>query len=86
MKTALPLAPELWGMRTSASSYLLMSASPLATEQSRQRLVKAVIAFTEGTALFPQAYEQQLLDQFVRGRLTIDEVVYYLEAQASYGC
>jgi len=51
----------------------------LATEQSRQRLVEAVISFTQGTSIFPEPYERQLLDQFVRGRMTIDEVVYYLE-------
>jgi hypothetical protein len=60
-----------------ASCYVPVAA--LATEQGRLRLVKAVIAFTEGTALYPASYERQLLDQFVRGQLTIDEVAQYLE-------
>jgi len=59
-----------------------VQASSLATEQSRQRLVEAVISFTQGTSIFPEPYERQLLDQFVRGRMTIDEVVYYLEISA----
>ena len=54
----------------------------LATEQNRQRLVAAVIAFTMGVPCLVQPREQQVLDQFTRGRLTIDEVVYYLEATA----
>jgi|GEM_PF-1601191 len=56
-----------------------LPVAALATEQGRLRLVKAVIAFTEGTALFPDSYERQLLDQFVCGHLTIDEVAQYLE-------
>jgi hypothetical protein len=59
-----------------------VQVSSLATEQSRQRLVSAVISFTQGTSIFIEPYEKQLLDQFVRGRMTIDEVVYYLETSA----
>jgi hypothetical protein len=47
----------------------------LATVQSRQRLVAAAIDFTQGTALAPQQYERALLDLFVRGFLTIDQVI-----------
>ena len=51
----------------------------LVTEQSRQRLIKAVISYREGTYLVTEPTQQRLLNQFVQGRLTIDEVVYYLE-------
>ncbi|MBD2768850.1 hypothetical protein IC235_13220 [Hymenobacter sp. BT664] len=36
---------------------------------------------TRGTALAPMEYEQQLLNQFVSGELTIDDVLTLLEAQ-----
>ncbi len=56
-----------------------------ATEQSRQRLVAAVIAFSMGIPCLIQPQEQHVLDRFTRGHLTIDEVVYYLEATAKPG-
>ncbi|MGI4741588.1 MAG: hypothetical protein ACRYG7_40995 [Janthinobacterium lividum] len=59
-----------------------LQVSPLATEQSRQRLVAAVISFTQGTPFLVEPRQQQVLDRFTRGHLTIDEVVYYLEAAA----
>lgn len=55
------------------------------TEQSRQRLISAVLAYVSGgTNLFPNPREQHYLAQFQRGRLTIDEVVYYLESSKSF--
>ncbi|MBJ6110797.1 hypothetical protein JAO73_17365 [Hymenobacter sp. BT523] len=51
------------------------SASVLATAQGRQRLVMTALRLTENTALAPQAYERALLDRFVAGELTIDEVL-----------
>ena len=54
----------------------------LATVQSRQRVVAAALDFTQGTALAPQQYERALLDLFVRGFLTIDQV---MERLALYG-
>ncbi len=56
--------------------------SLLATAQGRQRLLTTVLRLTKGTPLEPQAYEQQLLGQFVRGDLTIDQVLAILAAQA----
>ncbi|MVN77040.1 hypothetical protein GO988_11955 [Hymenobacter sp. HMF4947] len=53
--------------------------SILATEQARQRMVTAALEFTQPTALAATAYERWLLDQFVRGALTIDEVLAHLE-------
>ncbi|TFZ64952.1 hypothetical protein E4631_18395 [Hymenobacter sp. UV11] len=59
-----------------------LQVSPLATEQTRQRLVSAIISFTNGTPFSLEPHQQHVLDRFTRGRLTIDEVVYYLEAAA----
>ncbi len=53
-----------------------------ATEQSRQRLIKAAISFKEGIIDVVEPTQRQVLTQFAMGRLTIDEVVYYLEATA----
>jgi hypothetical protein len=61
-----------------------LPVSPLLTEQSRQRLVTAVISFTKGTVFRTEPHQQQLLDRYARGRMTIDEVVYSLEAAARF--
>ena len=50
------------------------------TEQSRQRLIKAAISFKQGLTDVVEPIHRQVLTQFAMGRLTIDEVVYYLEA------
>jgi len=59
-----------------------LPVTTLVTEQSRQRLIKAVISYREGTYLVTEPTQKQLLNQFAQGRLTIDEVVYYLETTA----
>jgi hypothetical protein len=51
-------------------------------EEYRRRLVQATLQFTQGTTLAAGAYECQLLEQFVTGQLTIEEVVALLEAPA----
>jgi hypothetical protein len=48
----------------------------------RTRLVKASIAFLEGTSLAPDAYERYLLERFIAGELTIDQVLEILATQA----
>ena len=60
-----------------------LPVTSLVTEQSRQRLIKAVISYKQGTIYITEPSQQHLLNQFVQGRLTIDEVVYYLEATAA---
>jgi hypothetical protein len=58
--------------------------TPLYTaERSRQRLVSAIISYAGNPSIFPEPYQRQLLDLFMRGRMTIDEVVYYLESKAT---
>jgi hypothetical protein len=61
-----------------------LPVSSLVTEQSRQRLVTAIISVTKGIAYSVEPYQQQLLDRYTRGRMTLDEVVYSLEAAASF--
>ena len=61
-----------------------VQAPSLATEQSRQRLVTAIISCTTGMAFRTEPHQQQLLDRYARGRMTIDEVVYSLEAAARF--
>ena len=56
---------------------------PTPTEQSRQRLIKAAISFKEGLTDITEPTQRQVLMQFAMGRLTIDEVVYYLEETAT---
>jgi hypothetical protein len=52
----------------------------LATPQGRQQLVAAALDFVAGTALLPGDYERVLLNQFVEGSLTIEQVLEHLEA------
>lgn len=54
-------------------------ASLLGTAHGRQRLVTVALRLAHGTALAPGPYECRLLDQFVRGLLTLDEVASRLE-------
>ena len=56
--------------------------SSFATEQGRQRIINAAISYQQGLTPAVAPAEQHLLQQFATGRLTIDEVVYYLEATA----
>lgn len=51
----------------------------LATEAGRQRAVDFALVLTQGTPLAPGPYEQDLLAQFVRGELLIDDVSALLE-------
>lgn len=68
-------------MNYSYPTHQSLQASSLITEQSRQRLITAILSSNGSTTLFPEPHQQQLLEQFTRGRLTIDEVVYYLEVK-----
>ena len=64
----------------------LLQVLPGTTEQSRQRLMAAVLAYAAGGSCpFATPEQQHYASQFKRGRLTIDEVIYYLEATATRG-
>lgn len=53
---------------------------PLLTSQAgRQRLLRMALWVTQGTALAPTTRERQLLDRFVEGELTIDQVLAQLD-------
>lgn len=62
-----------------------MQVSALASEQNRQRLAAAIIACASGLTSFSEPHEQHLVSQYQKGRLTIDEVVYSLEARRGGG-
>jgi len=49
-------------------------------ENYRRQLVQTALRLTEGTAMAASPYERQLLEQFVLGQLTIEEVVALVEA------
>jgi hypothetical protein len=49
-------------------------------ENYRRQLVQTALRLTEGTAMTASPYERQLLEQFVLGQLTIEEVVALVEA------
>jgi hypothetical protein len=57
--------------------------STLAVEKRRQHLVEAAISFKNGMNIEVAPSHRHVLSQFALGRLTIDEVVYYLEALVS---
>ncbi len=59
-----------------------MTAISPATEKNRQELMKAAISFKNGFTTEVAPAHRHVLNQFALGRLTIDEVVYYLEATA----
>lgn len=44
------------------------------SEQRRAQIVAGVLAFTQGTPLEAGPYERHLLDEYVQGRLTIEQV------------
>lgn len=69
-------------MRSSLSLCLSQNKALPSSRKIRQRLVSAALSMTKGTHLEASAYEQMLLDHFVNGRLTIDQVLHYLERQA----
>jgi len=68
-------------MKPSLSLHLSQKEALLDTVHGRQRLVTAALHLVEGTRLMPKQYERMLLDQFVRGNLTIDQVIARLEVQ-----
>lgn len=61
-------------------TYLASQASALATEKRRQHFIAAAISFKNGMSTEVEPSQRHVLTQFAQGRLTIDEVVYYLEA------
>ena len=48
-------------------------------EQERREMVAAALSWTKTTAITPSLYEKQLLQQYIRGVLTIDQVIELLE-------
>lgn len=48
-------------------------------EEERRGVVAAALSWTKTTAITPSPYEKQLLEQYIRGVLTIDRVIELLE-------
>jgi len=57
----------------------LSPLSALSTPHARRRAVEVALRLVAGTPLAPNAYEQELLDQFVQGDLTLDQLEYRME-------
>ncbi len=52
-------------------------------KHTRQKLVAFARLLVQGTPLEPMAYEQQLLQQFIDGEVSIDEMSYRLDQYAA---
>ncbi|MDF7814760.1 hypothetical protein [Hymenobacter sp. YC55] len=57
--------------------------STIAPESVRQRFVTGLLTLTHGTRLAPTLEEQALLAQFVRGEITLEQVLAQLESSAN---
>lgn len=51
------------------------------TQELRAKVVTAALALTQDTPIAPGPYELQLLEKYVLGRLTIEEVLDLLEEE-----
>jgi hypothetical protein len=67
-------------MQSSSSLYWSQQAPPQVSARNRQRLVTMALNLTADTGLAPGEQERQLLQEFTRSTLTIDEVLAFLEA------
>ena len=56
-----------------------LQLSDLSRRESRERAVAWALTITRNTPLAPKHYEQELLEQFVEGQLSIDEIITHLE-------
>ena len=60
--------------------YWLRQQGPLfTTPEARRRVLAFAQTLTHGTRLVPTPTQQQLLDQFVRGKLSLEQLLTYLE-------
>ncbi|HLK97132.1 MAG TPA: hypothetical protein VK364_05135 [Hymenobacter sp.] len=57
------------------------SAASLSSLQDGRVAVSYALYFTQNNFLTPGPYKQLLLDAFVRGELTMDQLLVHLEAQ-----
>ena len=60
-----------------------MNESLLSTEDGRRRVLTAALNLTENTRFEPSKYERELLDRFVWGELTLDQVETLLECASA---
>ncbi len=64
-------------------TYLAAQAFAPLSEKRRQHFIAAALSFKLGVDMDLAPSYRHVLSQFAIGRLTIDEVVYYLEAVAT---
>lgn len=64
-------------------TYLAAQALAPLSEKRHQHFIAAALSFKLGADLDVTPSYRHVLSQFAMGRLTIDEVVYYLEAIAT---
>jgi hypothetical protein len=62
-------------MKTLLALWSSQQPSLLATEQGRRRLVSLLKNLTEGTHLYPSLSELRLLDLYVSGELSVEELI-----------
>jgi hypothetical protein len=55
-----------------------------AMEKNRRRVLNVALNIAKGTHLEPKVYERMLLEQFVQGELTLDQVMYRLDVHQQY--
>jgi hypothetical protein len=58
-----------------------LQTSDLNRRDARERAVAWALNITQNTPLAPKYHEQQLLDKFVLGELSLDELISSLEKQ-----
>lgn len=58
-----------------------MQLSDLDKRAGRERAVAWALAITLNTTLAPKQYEKQLLERFIAGQLSLDEVISCLQEQ-----
>lgn len=66
-------------MKTPLAAWMSEHATVLRTEQARRRAVLLALSLSENTPLAPQPYEQMLLERFICGELSLDQVIVQLE-------
>jgi hypothetical protein len=67
-------------MTTTLAHWLRQQQSLLTTPQDRRRVLAFAQPLTHGTQLTPTPAEQHLLEQFVRGDLSLDQLLTALES------
>ena len=74
----MPYSPYQIRQFTPAS--MTQTSTLLATPQERQHLVDEVLRYNKNTAVEPSPVEKMLLEWYVLGELTLDQMLSFLDA------